>query len=103
MLQKIWVRLFIWFMTIFFFFLASAVIISMFKPGPTENEVMLFMMGMMSAMDNSMMGAAMNIIHDNLLLSVINLTTAMALPIIIFSIMVGLGLRLTLRRDSNAS
>ncbi|MCX7922264.1 MAG: hypothetical protein N3B21_09680 [Clostridia bacterium] len=101
MLQKTWVKLFIWFMAIFFFFLAAGVVISALKPGPSENEAMNFMMGMMSAMDSSMMGVAMNIENDNALQAVIALSTSIALPIMLVSIVAGVGIRLWQRRDRN--
>jgi hypothetical protein len=94
MLQKPWIKLFIWFMAIFFFFLTSAVIISIFKPGPSEAEVMQFMAGMMSAMDNSMMGVAMDIKSDGSLNSVMGLTAVIAIPIILISIVIGFLIRL---------
>lgn len=94
MLQKPWFKLFIWFMAIFFFFLTSGVIISIFKPGPSEAEVMQFMMGMMSAMDNSMMGVAMNMESDGSLNAIMGLTAVIAVPIIIVSIVIGFLIRL---------
>ena len=81
-------------MAIFFFFLTSGVIISIFKPGPSEAEVMQFMMGMMSAMDNSMMGVAMNMESDGSLNAIMGLTAVIAVPIIIVSIVIGFLIRL---------
>ncbi|MCX7922439.1 MAG: hypothetical protein N3B21_10590 [Clostridia bacterium] len=101
MLQKTWVKIFIWFMAIFFFFLASGVVISVLRPGPSENEAMSFMMGMMSAMDSSMMGVAMNIEHDNALQAVIALSASIALPVMVLSVAAGIGIRLWQRRDRN--
>ena len=94
MLQKPWFKLFIWFLAIFFFFLASGVIISIFKPGPTEAEVMQFMMGMMTAMDKSMMGAAMNMEGDGSLNAIMVMTSIIAVPIILISFVIGMLLRL---------
>lgn len=94
MLGKPWFKIFIWFLAIFFFFLASGVIISIFKPGPTEAEVMQFMMGMMNAMDKSMMGAAMNMEGDGLLNAIMVMTSIIAVPIILMSFVIGLLLRL---------
>ncbi len=94
MLQKPWVKLFIWFMAIFFFFLTSVVIISIFKPGPSEAEVMQFMSGMMSAMDNSMMGVAMNMESDGSLNAIMGFTAVIAIPIILISIVIGFLIRL---------
>lgn len=93
MLQKPWGKLFIWFMAIFFFFLTSVVIISIFKPGPSEAEVMQFMAGMMSAMDNSMMGVAMNMESDGSLNAIMGFTAISAIPIILISIVIGLLIR----------
>lgn len=102
MMQKPWFKLFIWFMATFFFFLASGVVISIFKPGPSENEVMRFMMGMMSAMDNSMMGVAMSLESNAALKSVIVLASVLALPVIIASIFAGIAIRLWQRGGKNA-
>jgi len=93
MMQNKWFKIFIWFVASFFFFLASGVVISIFRPGPTEAEVMKFMMGMMSAMDSSMMGVAMNLENDGALKSIILLSTSLALPIVIVSIIIGLLIR----------
>lgn len=101
MMQKPWFKVFIWFVTTFIFFLASGVVISIFRPGPSESEVMQFMMGMMSAMDNSMMGVAMSIEKDGALRSVLALANAMALPVILISIFAGIVIRLWQRRDKN--
>ncbi|MFZ5986443.1 MAG: hypothetical protein ACOYWZ_04865 [Bacillota bacterium] len=101
MLQKPWFKLFIWFLTSFFFFLASGVVISIFKPGPTEAEVMQFMMGMMSAMDSSMMGISMNLEHNSALKDIIQLSASIFLPVIILSIISGLLIRNFKREDGN--
>lgn len=101
MMQKPWFKIFIWFMATFFFFLAAGVIISSYRPGPSENEVMKFMMGMMSAMDRSMMGVAMSIENDGNLQSVIALSSSIILPIILISIALGFGIRLLQRRRKN--
>jgi hypothetical protein len=101
MMQKPWFKLFIWFIATFFFFLAAGVIISIFKPGPSENEVMKFMMGMMSAMDNSMMGLSMSLESKGALRSIIVLANAIALPVIIISIFAGIAIRLRQRGDKN--
>ncbi|MCX8131847.1 MAG: hypothetical protein N3I35_17340 [Clostridia bacterium] len=99
MMQKPWFKLFIWFLATFFFYLASGVIISMLKPGPTENEVMKYMTGMMSAMDSSMMGVAMNIENDGVLSSVIALSSSMAVPIILVCVIAGFAIRSAQRGD----
>ena len=102
MMQKPWFKIFIWFMATFFFFLAAGVVISVFKPGPSESEVMKFMEGMMSAMDRSMMGVAMNLENDGTLRSVIALSTSIAIPVILISITAGLGIRLKQQRGDDA-
>jgi hypothetical protein len=101
MMQKPWFKVFIWFMATFFFFLAAGVVISVFRPGPSESEVMKFMMGMMSAMDSSMMGVAMSIENDGTLRSIIALANSIALPVIIISIFAGFGIKLWQQRDKN--
>lgn len=101
MMQKPWFKIFIWFMATFFFFLASGAVISILRPGPSENDVMKFMMGMMSAMDSSLMGVAMNIEHDGILQSVIRLSTSIAVPVLLLSIIVGFGIRMLQRRGKN--
>lgn len=101
MMQKPWFKGFIWFMATFFFFLASGVIISIFRPGPTENEVMRFMMGMMSAMSSSLMGIAMGIESDSSLRSIIAFSTSAAVPIFLLSAVLGFGIRASQRRDKH--
>jgi uncharacterized membrane protein SpoIIM required for sporulation len=101
MMQKPWFKLFIWFLATFFFFLASGVIISLLKPGPSESEVMKFMMGMMSAMDRSMMGVAMSLENDGALRSIIAFSSSMAAPIILICIIAGFVIRFTQRRDED--
>lgn len=94
MLQKPWFKAFIWFLAIVFFFLASGVLISILKPGPTENEVMQFMMGMMSAMDNSMMGISMSLEKESSLAGIIAIASAISAPVIVISILFGVIIRL---------
>jgi len=93
MVQKPWFKVFVWFMATFFFFLASGVIISMFKPGPSQNEVMQYMMGMMSAMDQSIMGVMMGIEQNYTLKNIMVLSYFMFIPVILISIVVGFILR----------
>jgi hypothetical protein len=101
MLQKPWFKVFIWFLSTFFFFLASAVIISMLKPGPSESEVMQFMMGMMGAMDKSLMGVSMSIKHDANLQFIIALSTMVIMPVIVISIIAGFVIRYVHRRKED--
>lgn len=102
MLQKPWFKLFVWFIATFFFFLAAGVVISILKPGPSEAEVMKFMMGMMSAMDNSMMGVIMNMEGNSLIGSVVALSSRIAVPVMVFSFVLGFAIRLMQRRDAYA-
>ncbi|HEY9059555.1 MAG TPA: hypothetical protein VIO64_03480 [Pseudobacteroides sp.] len=101
MMQKKWLKIFIWFITSFFFFLASGVVISIFRPGPTEAEVMRFMMGMMSAMDNSMMGVAMNLENHGPLKNILIMSSSLILPVIVLSIIIGILVRNLKRGDKN--
>lgn len=93
MVQKPWFKIFIWFMATFFFFLASGVIISILKPGPSESEVMSYMSGMMGAMENSIMGTLMGIEGNNSLKAILLWTISVFPLIIIFSIITGFYLR----------
>jgi hypothetical protein len=77
------------------------VVISIFRPGPTEAEVMKFMMGMMSAMDNSMMGVAMNLENHGPLKNILILSSLLTLPIIVLSIIIGLLVKSLKRGDKN--
>lgn len=98
MLQKPWFKLFIYFIATSFFFLISGVLISAFRPGPTEIEIMRFMEGFMKAMGGSLMGAAMNIEHNSTLGSIILFAANMTLPLIIIGLGLGFGIRLIHRR-----
>jgi hypothetical protein len=93
MVQKPWFKVFIWFLATFFFFLASGVIISILKPGPSESEVMNYMSGMMGAMENSIMGIMMGIEGSNSFRSILVWTIASFPLIIILSIITGFYLR----------
>ena len=102
MLKYRWVKAFIWFMVIFFFYLASVILISELKPGPTESDAMRFMAGFMSAMDQSLMGIAMGIENDPQIISIIVNSAKLFIPISIISLALGLALRVLRRRDRNA-
>ena len=94
MVQKPWFKIFIWFMSTFFFFLAAGVVISIFRPGPSESDVMRFMEGMMATMGNSsIMGLTMSIEDNSLLEKIIIQSSELLLPIIAFSIVIGFLLR----------
>ena len=101
MLQKPWFKIFIWFLASFFFFLASATIISLLKPGPTENDVMNYMSGMMGAMENSIMGVMMNI-ESSRTLQIILAFIITTFPFsVLLSIIAGLILRKRNSEDKN--
>lgn len=99
MMQKPWFKVFIWFVATFFFFLAAGIVISVFRPGPSESDVMKFMMGMMSAMENSMMGVAMSIEGNSLLRKVAILSNSIAVPVVVISVVAGILIRLWQRGD----
>ncbi len=103
MMQKPWFKGFIWTMTTFFFFLASGVLISIFRPGPTQSEVMLFMESMMSAMDTSLMGLAMGIKHDASLQRVITISVFLTAPMVLTGVLVGIAIRLRQQGDKKCS
>ncbi|MFZ5353713.1 MAG: hypothetical protein ACOZCL_13465 [Bacillota bacterium] len=94
MFQKPWFKVFVWFLTTFFFFLTSGVIISILKPGPFESEVMQFNMGMMSAMDNSMMGVVMNLENSKILYRLISMTSIAAIPLLAAGVAGGILIRM---------
>ena len=93
MLQKPWFKIFVWFLSTIFFFLASATIISIFKPGPSEIEVMNYMSGMMKAMENSVMGIMMGIEENKTLQAILTWSIATFPLGVILSIIAGLILR----------
>lgn len=101
MMQKTWFKLFIWFLSTFYFFLASGVIISIFKPGPTETEVMQFKEGFMSAMERSIMGVAMGLESDSALKSIVEISAYILVPIIILGIIAGIAIRVKQWRDKD--
>lgn len=102
-MQKPWFKGFIWTITTFFFFLAAGVLISMFKPGPTENEVMQFMESMMSAMDTSLMGLAMGLEHDASLQRVITISVFLTAPMVLAGVLVGIAIRVSGQGDKKCS
>lgn len=102
MMQKAWFKIFIWFLTTFFFFLAAGVVISLLKPGPSQSEVMKFMSAMMGTMDGSMMGLSMSIESNSGLSSIIKLSSFITIPVIVISIIAGLAIKTWQRGDKNA-
>lgn len=59
MYRKAWYILLVWTMATFFFFILTGVAISMFSPGPSEQQTMQWMMGYMQAMHTSLMAWTM--------------------------------------------
>lgn len=100
MMQKPWFKIFIWFASTAFFFLASSVLISSLGPEPSEQQTMSFMSGMMGAMSNSMMGLSMSLEHDGELKSLIGNVSAITIPLILVAILFGLLLRLRRKKDA---
>lgn len=101
MVQKPWFKIFIWFLATFFFFLASGTIISLLRPGPSENDVMRYMSGMMGAMENSIMGIMMGI-EGNRLLKTILIITMSTFPLgVVLSMIAGFYLRHRNREDKH--
>lgn len=94
MLQKNWVRIFIWLLAVFFFFLSSMVLVSELKPGPSETEVMLYMQGMMRAMQNSLMGLAMSLENDSYLKETLIYSSRLVIPCVLLGIFGGILTRL---------
>lgn len=94
MMQKPWFKLFIWFITTSFFFLASAVIISSLIPAPDESKSMLYMSGMMNAMDSSLMGLSMSMESDIYLKAIVKKVSDFTIPLILYSIVAALLVKL---------
>lgn len=92
-IQKKWFKLFIWFVTTSFFFALAAILIAMFRFGPTEQEAAQFMMGMMKAMDSSLMGLSMQVKDDTNIYSLMNQSIAFAFPLLAISIAAGVYVR----------
>lgn len=99
--QKPWFKVFVWFLTTFFLFLASGVIISIFKPGPSQIDGMKFMSGMMSAMHNSIMGITMGVGHNRTIVRILATSYSMVVPTVAFSIAAGFAIRF-LRRSGKS-
>lgn len=94
MMQKPWFKLFIWFITTSFFFLAAAVIISSLIPAPDESKSMLYMSGMMNAMDSSLMGLSMSMESDTYLKTIVKKVSDLTIPLILYSIAAALLVKL---------
>lgn len=93
MLQSPWYKVFVWFISTSFFFIASVTLIAIFSPPPSEQQVMQFMIGMMGAMHNSLMGLSMNIEGDRFLNFILELSAFLITPLVILSILSGLFVR----------
>lgn len=100
MMQKPWFKMFMWIMASSFFFFASSAVISLFSPGPSEEQVMKFMAGMMNAMENSTMGLAMSMENNSELKQLIGLSSIIIIPIIAMAAFLGIYLRIRRRKDS---
>ena len=103
MVQKLWFKILTWFLATFFFFMASGVIISMFRPGPTEMDVMKFMSAMMGAMENSIMGVTMGVENNSSIGKILALSYFMLTPTLAVSIIAGFTIRFMRRSGKNVS
>ena len=103
LLQKPWFKVMVWFLASFFFFIASGVIISMFRPGPSEMDVMKFMSGMMSAMENSIMGVTMGVENNSSIGRILFYSYFMLAPTLAVSIIAGFAIRFMRRSGKNVS
>ncbi|MDT3427913.1 hypothetical protein J2Z22_003489 [Paenibacillus forsythiae] len=92
-MQKKWFRLLIWMVTTSFFFAFAAILISMFRFGPTEQETMSFMMGMMKAMETSLMGLSMHVKEDTNVQWLMYESVQFAFPLLAISIAGGVYVR----------
>ncbi len=100
MMQKPWFKMFIWIMASSFFFFASSAVISLFSPGPSEEQVMKFIAGMMNAMENSTMGLSMTIENNSELKQLIGLSSIIIIPIVAIAAFLGIYIRISRRKDS---
>jgi hypothetical protein len=80
-----------WSLATVFFFAAMVLVVSALKPGPTETQVMRFMSGMMSAMENSMMGASMD--NAEMFMSLLSWSAGASVFMIILGIAIGIPLK----------
>lgn len=80
-----------WSLSTVFFFAAMVLVVSTLKPGPTETQVMRFMSGMMSAMENSMMGASMD--NAEMFMSLLSWSAGASIFMIILGIVIGIPLK----------
>lgn len=99
MMQKKWFKVFIWFIATTFFFLMSAILISALGPGASENQIMLFMSGMMQSM-NSFMGLSMTLEGNDCLKLLVGKFAAVTIPLVILAILGGLLVKLGRRKNA---
>ena len=100
MMQKPWFKVFIWIMASTFFFMASCAAISLLSPGPSEDQAMRYMAGMMNAMETSTMGLSMTIEYNSELKQIIEISSVIIIPIIALAAFLGLYVRIRRRKDS---
>jgi hypothetical protein len=100
MLQKPWFKLFILFLATFFFFLAAEVVIAIFRPGPSQADIMQYMMGMMRAMHSGIRGDLMGMNGHTLVGAAIATANRLAGPVILGSVIIGLIIRLRPRKEA---
>lgn len=94
MMQKPWFKLFIWLITTSFFFLASVIVISSLIPSPDESKSMLYMSGMMNAMQDSLMGLSMSLESDVYLKTIVKKVSDLTIPLVLYSIAAALLVKL---------
>lgn len=97
MFKKTWYKLLAWTMAAFFFFIAAGVVISMFSPGPTEEQSMRWMEEMMNAMHTSLMGWSME--SGEMMNQLLLQTTAMVFPALFAGVVLGIVLKLRRLKD----
>lgn len=92
MFRKSWYKLLAWVMATFYFFIFAGVVISIFSPGPSEEQAMQWMQGMMKAMHTSLMGWTM---EENIYLNQLFIkTAALTVPAIFAGVIIGILLKL---------
>ncbi len=85
-----------WAVSVFFFFAASGLVVSLIKPGPTEVQVMNWMQGMMGAMHSSLMGASMS---NEMFGYAMQFSAETTVVMILIGISVGIPLKLWRKND----
>lgn len=100
MMQKKWFRLFIWFISTAIFFAAASIIIAFYSPPPSQQQVMSYMSGMMSAMENSLMGLSMTLEGDKELTRIIFQLSSLTVTLTIAGVVAGDYFRRNRRRKN---